>query len=913
MAKKKHVNISRTSEEIQESGNILLNNVLEDIRKIYTDLKIVIKSEEDQKDRGVDFQVELIRKPDETVEMFKLQVKATDEPVTTLKTTRNKGLISFSLDHRHIQYYQQQMSWPLIFILCDISTQTLYWHPIQLDYTLDERLEKSIIENKKSLQIYIDPENSLTPGSFLKFIRDVENSKTSQFFKVAAKKENSLTAGADFQVDQNKPLLEQLYNVIEYLYEEIQFVPINLLIQYYPFKILEDQSAFYQQFKLYTDNEDLVAMLETFNVRPDGSINFTDSRYIKDVKDYENKAKVILTKFSQNHIYAVVSHKSRKEVSTRYFNHGDCNCVACCYNRLEIPLAMEKLSEVEQKTLDEQMVFAYMHYTLGDFLKSAKSFEEIGRQAFKEGKKTLFMITQFNLIKLGKLIRSAYYDSDSFKRGTALMEINLDLSVYTERNRSHHRKLFNYIKDVRFYSDNAYEIQSAMSKLRNEYQSFIEGGNFITHSYDELFTGFAQLTSFIEGNRIVYDRFGEFRIQMDEFTEGIFIALALRETNSSVITEFNDYHINQLIFDGDHKLIRRYFNKYHFKFIPYDGDKGKFFEKVTNLLANHYLFIDSFKAYTSDDGSLWRNRYPYIFNNCLSLAGMLQMSDSQAEKITNEIMDCISKSVLPNPDSYAQINSFFSSKRSQLSTDLLKELIFFFLQKDDMYLETRLSILIAELKRRNQTLFFSAQQRKHLFKFAFEGKNDKLEYFNALIYFHPVVDDTFKTEIKNRIISQLLTKFEVDHYYNSAIYNVLTFKESEFLKKFIEATFPDPNKHSFRNRFYGPQDNDYPLFDMFLNLCFKFNLKPNEISNKNFKGLGDYYDWLLDLEGYNYGKFKISWIGLYPTKFYFNQFSKSKILKKTIQNYLRNNRDQKTERLYFDIYSLPNDEVEDEF
>ncbi|GEM63853.1 hypothetical protein SF1_18350 [Sphingobacterium faecium NBRC 15299] len=913
MAKKKHGNVSRTSEEIQESGNILLNNVLEEIRQIYPDLHIVIKSEEDQKDRGVDFQVDLIRKPNETVEMFKLQVKATDEPVTTLKNTRNKGLISFPLEHRHIKYYKQQMPWALIFIVCDNSTKTIYWHPIQLDYTLEERLEKSIIENKKSLQLYIDPENRLTPGSFLKFLGDVEASKTSQFFKVATKNENSLTAGTDFQVDRNKPLLEQLYNVIEYLYEEVQFVPINLLIQYYPFKIFEDQPAFYQQFKLYTDNEDLVAMLDTFSVQPDGIINFADSSYIKGVKDYQEKAKTILSKFSQNHIYSIVSHKSRKEVSTRYFNHSDCNCVACCYNRLEIPLAMEKLSEVKDKTLDEQMVNAYMHYTFGDFLKSAKTFEEIGRQAFKDRKKTLFMITQFNLIKLGKLIRYAYYDRDAYKHGKALMEINLDQFVYKERNRSHHQKLFNYIKDVRFYSDNAYEIQTAMSKLRNEYQSFIEGGNFITHSYDQLFTGFAQLNSFISGNRIIYDRFSEFHNLMDEFTEGLFIALALRETNSNVITEFNDYHINQLIFDGDHKLIWRYFNKYHFKSIPYNGVRGKFFEKITNLLGNHYLFIDSFKAYTSDDGSLWRNLYPKIFNNCLSLAAMLQMNDSQAEKITREIIDCISKSVLPSPDSYAQINSFFGRKRSQLSTDLLKELIFFFLQKEDMYLETRLSIFIAELKLRNQILIFSQQQRKNLMKLAFDGKNDKLEYFNTLIYFHPVVDNTLKTQIKRRIITQLHKKFKVDHYYNSAIFNVLPFKESEFLQQFIEATFPNPNKHSFKNSFYGPQDNDYPLFDMFLNLCFKFNIQPNDISNKNFKGFGDYYDWLQDLESYDYEKFKISWLGLYPTKYYFNHFAKSKKLEKAIKNYLRNNRDQKIERLYFDIYNPQIDEVEELF
>lgn len=913
MAKRKNLRNARTPEEIQESGNILLNNKLEAIREKYPELKIIITSEEHQKDRGVDFQIELIRKPNEiTIEMFKLQVKATDETVIPLERTINKGMISFQIDNRHVRYYQKELPYPLLFILCDNKSKKVYWYPIQLDNTLDDRLNRAIVDKKKSLQIFINPKNILEPESFIDFINDAEDSKLWQFFRVSAQNENSLTASKEFQIDRSLPLLEQLYNVMEYLYEEVQFVPIHLLNQYYPFKI-SDKTSHYLQFKLYTYNDDLVAMLDTFEVQLDGSIKFTNSDYTQNVDNYEKKAKDILSKFSQNHIYAIVSNISRKEVSTRYFNHSDCNCVVCCYNRLEIPQAIEKLGKRKDTTLEEKMTTAYMHYVLGNYLKAAQAFEAIGKNAYENKKKTLFMITQFNLIKLGKLIKINYFEAKIRERWKRLLEINLDVAEYVARNRSHHRKLFNYIKETRFYSNSAFEIQNAMSKLRNEYQSFIEGGNFNTHSYNQLLNGFAQLNSFIGGNRIVYDQFGEFRIQMEEFTEGIFIALALRETNSQVISEFNDYHIQRLIFDGDHKMIWRYFNKYHFKSITYNVDKGKFFEMISNLLANHHLFNDTYKNYAPEEGSFWRNRYSEIFNNCLSLAAMLQMNDSQAEKISKEIKDCISKWGLPNPETYVQVNSFFASKRSQLSTDLLKELIFFFLQKDDMYLEKRLSILISELKLRKEFLSFSSQQKKLLFEFALDGKNDKLEYFNTLIYFYPIVDNSMKKEIKKSIIYQLNKKFEVYNYYNSAIYDVLPFQESEFLDKFIEVTYPDPSKYSIRNSLYGPQDNEYPLFDMFLNLCFKYDLQPNAISNKNFRGFGYYYDWLHDLEGFDYGKFKISWIGLYPTKFYLNHFAKSKKLEKAIKKYLRNNRDQKIERLYFDIYNPQMDELEELF
>lgn len=903
---------SRTPEEIQESGNILLDNVLERIRAKYQDLKINKTSEEHQKDRGVDFQIELIGKPKEnTVDMFKLQVKATDDHVVPLKSTANKGFISFKIDNRHIRYYQQEMPWPLLLILCDNSTQTVYWYAIQLDYSLEERVNNSIEKNSNSIQIFIDPKNILDENTFVQFIRDAVDSKTLQFFKVSEANENTLTAGGDFQVDHSKPLLQQLFDLMEYLYEEVQYLPVHLLSQYYPFKLTKGQSCFYQQFKLYSENDDLVAMLDSIKVQADGTINFTNSIYIEGVLDYEQKAIAILAKLSHNHIYSIVSEKTRKEVSTRYFTHGNCDCVACCYNRLDIPGTIKKLQVPTDNSLDDQLKTAYLHYELGNYIRAAEAFQGIGKQAANGSKKTLFLITQFNLIKLGKLIKSYYYDHDTIKDGKTLMDINLDSAVYSAPNRSHHRKLFNYIKETRFYSDSAYEIHTSLSKLRNEYQSFIAGRKFSTLSYDQLLNGFAQLNSFIRGNRIVYDHYSEYILQMHEFTEGIFIALALREAGSKVISEFNDYHIQRLIFDGDHTVIWRYFNKYLFKSIPYK--EGNFFLIISNLLANHHLVDDAYKAYSPEESSSWRRRYTGIFANCLCLASIIEMEDKRVEAITRELIDCYAKADLPGPDAYVQVNSFFSSRRGQLSTDMIIDLINFFLPYKDSYLEKLLGVFTAELKTRKHTIALSARQRKLLFDYALGEGRKELYYFNTLAFFHPVANTSLKNEIEKEIVAQLRADFDAYHYYHAVIKDTLPFVDSEFLKQFIDSIYPDPNKHSFRNSFYGPQYNEYPLFDMFFNLIFKFGLQPKEITDKKLEGFSDYYDWLLDISGFDYGKFKISWLGLYPTKFYFQEFAKHVILRRTIEKYLQNNRDLQIERLYFEIYNAQDDESEPDY
>ena len=186
--------------------------------------------------------------------------------------------------------------------------------------------------------------------------------------------------------------------------------------------------------------------MASFDVQPDGGIIFTDSSVIDCVDDYENKAKVILQKLAQNHIYWFVLEKNHKEIPNQYFTHTYCDCVACRYNRLDIPGAIMEVNKGEKESLDDQMKTAYMHYVLGNYLKAADGFQKISKQANIDRKRTLYLITQFNLIRLGKLIKSNYYDKESRDLAKKLMIIRLDPAVYSAPNRSHHRKLFNYIK-----------------------------------------------------------------------------------------------------------------------------------------------------------------------------------------------------------------------------------------------------------------------------------------------------------------------------------------------------------------------------------------------------------------------------------------------------------------------------------
>ncbi|MEJ2884638.1 DUF4365 domain-containing protein [Pedobacter sp. GR22-6] len=891
------------STEIQGEGNIILDNVFRKIRKEFSDIKINKTSEEHQLDRGVDFQIELVNKAgDQTIDMFKLQVKATDEGVVPLKITENKGYISFQLSHRHIRYYQDEIPWPLLFVLVDIKSELVYWYAIQLDDSLEDRMIESEADNHDSLQVYIDSDNILGPETFMKFVRDAVTSKNMQYHRTIETVSKTLTGVEEFEVDKNLPLLDQLYSLMDYLYEELQYIPIQLLTQHYPFKTSENYRPYYHQFKLYVDNEQLINMFSSFKIKEDGTIQFTDPSFINGVVDYERKAEEILKQLSQNHIYYLISNKTRKQVTISLFAQSTCDCVVCKYHRLDILGAIQAAECTDAISLPEQMKLAYMHYELGNFLKAAEGFQRISILASKQKKKTLRLIAQFNLLRLGRFIKNTYFNQDNVQLATKLLSINLDKEVYTAPKRSHHSNLFSYIKETRFYTDGVFEIQEGTNKLRADYQAFLRGSNFVTHNYDQVLNSYAQLSSFISKNFIIYDRNVEYSLLSQSFTESIFAALALQKTNSHVINKLNSYHLNMLLFDGNHKSTWQYFDKYYLKSVRLDDDH-KLSILVLNLLKNHHLVKSAYQTYSPEEGITWRNRYDDLFCNSLCLAAIIEMDNQEVDQVSRAIIACYGAADLPSLDAYEQVNAFFSRKRKQINTDLLKELITFFISFNDFHLQSRLRGLADELKSRKHNLILSSEEEDRMINYAV-GRDEQRD-FSTLAAFYEISDGTFKAKISESIGEALKIDFDAYDFYYSAITGMLPFKKSEFMEQFLVKSYPDTSKFNFRNDFYGPQVNEFSLLDGLMNLCFKYNLSVEDLSSRNYHGFGEYYDWLINISAFDYSKFNPAWVGIYPTKYYFKEFRKHPTLRSNLEDYLRLNRDPRVERLYFDIYNPP--------
>lgn len=84
-------------------------------------------------------------------------------------------------------------------------------------------------------------------------------------------------------------------------------------------------------------------------------------------------------------------------------------------------------------------------------------------------------------------------------------------------------------------------------------------------------------------------------------------------------------------------------------------------------------------------------------------------------------------------------------------------------------------------------------------------------------------------------------------------------------------------------------------------------------SNKDIKGIKDnfindfkkidrYYEWIFDLENFDYKNFNTNWLDKYNTIHYYNYFRKSKKLKSYLKELIDLNYDHKLFLKYREIY-----------
>ncbi len=88
-------------------------------------------------------------------------------------------------------------------------------------------------------------------------------------------------------IDRTKETLDQLYDYITTVHKEIKFIPLDIFVSGYPFKIHKNSYSDYNIFTVYTENLELFKLMKSFRISNSGKIEILDNSFMENVNEYE--------------------------------------------------------------------------------------------------------------------------------------------------------------------------------------------------------------------------------------------------------------------------------------------------------------------------------------------------------------------------------------------------------------------------------------------------------------------------------------------------------------------------------------------------------------------------------------------------------------------------------------------------
>ena len=137
-----------------------------------------------------------------------------------------------------------------------------------------------------------------------------------------------------FISENNLPFIEYLHHLFEKIYDELNFIPINIITKIPPFKIKSSGYAHYNIFTLSTNNKIFLNFFDALMNNEKGIPDYSKTELFDGVKDYVQKTEMVIRMLNQNLIFNLRDEKSRKQLNIYLQKKVSCDCVNVPFTNL---------------------------------------------------------------------------------------------------------------------------------------------------------------------------------------------------------------------------------------------------------------------------------------------------------------------------------------------------------------------------------------------------------------------------------------------------------------------------------------------------------------------------------------------------------------------------------------------------
>ncbi|WP_430405289.1 hypothetical protein [Fluviicola sp.] len=690
-----------------------------------------------------------------------------------------------------------------------------------------------------------------------------------------------------YPFDNHLEALDRIKETFDKLFKSIDTIPSSLLNRLFFHQI----DASFSYYNLSFEDKYLYEILNNKKLIdiqiPQTNENLEKIRFIK-------------RKLLANNIYTI--EYDYQTMNIDFTDSEQCDCFRCKVERFNFN------SINQEKRIDDETEFefflkrSFTWLKLGNFQVAYLELKRALEIAEGERNELYIFRAKYNLNKLYVRLRNQVFLGEEYN--SILEELkNIEFNPFDFDFKEELTVVIaEWMSNENYIKEAFLDISHITEKLVESHRISHNGGHSNNGLINQLSFKYSQIHSFLQNNLFHFEDFIEWRNIVSVFIEGILASYSTNDGSSKLI-ELNDWELHQFLKFGDVKKMRVLMQQYKLKDVRY---KESFVvdSQITSLIDN-LLSINSteigikfFQNEYSKD--VFKDKYKEWIHNAMFLLGLIGFKRKFIKNSIIKIIDKIEKEGIEFDISYFQ--SLLIRRCDVIDQKMLKMLIKIGLMDKKNHRPFFLSTTAILAEENGMTVKFPMEEFESM---KYPIRHLKYRENSALIYLAKVLENKQKDYVIDQIKVEMNSEdlFHSAPLYLKAVLNKLVDLDIDLLEKCIVMLTPNAPILSNVSVPIQREAYNYNLNEL-IDVFYQY-----DISVLNYPGLlnhSDYYQWLLQLDDFNYSKFKPEWILLHNNRFnYDSRFKKCEPLKNYLAEYIKpimSISDSKVKERYYEIY-----------
>lgn len=701
-------------------------------------------------------------------------------------------------------------------------------------------------------------------------------------------------------VDKKQDLIDQLHDYLTKRFEDINVLPKKLFAVHYPFVLNPNFNVIPQAFTLETDNDELYNwIVQLPSLLPFSMEDRSTEEKLSDQID--EKLLVIIRILRSSYVHKISFNHKLADLPS--FRAKLCECSNCLLRRSEYEKLFNKLNQDD--SLVAGLKAAYLYYKIGYIEKAVKILQNEAAFAEENKRWLSYYIAKYNLVLISRMYRFRSTEERELPWIKELEEISID-DVYIASRFGPTNDILNYLKEANFMSEAIEKAKELALKIKNDHLDHSRGWN--SHTRDLLDLYF-ETVGFMENNFIMLSYFSDVTSLTYHFIDGIFASYTCHRELGGKLLHFTDPIVQHMVSYAKPDDIITCRNRYDVRVAEFmrDGQKSKIVTNLINLIYGYTTSLNHYSLTKHEGQSFFWKRFRTEFHNGLTLASIIEISNDEANSICEALLPFLKIEKHFSEYEIAKTVCYFIQNNVRIIEKKHLEgfLLFAYTAENiqrDVYIHTISNVSrIENLDLKLTEAQWEVLQSRYLVNGELNDHSIDVSEICCLYDFLKV--KAYKEEIAKFMKDFLKFNFNSEVYYTSVIHKII--KPTKKLDLLYEADMLKIASEGRRPRIFEKSYyNSFPL-DQYIN----YKLSLNKLFDACFvdatKNLDIYYQWLLDLEGFDYLDFNADWLFNHLTKYYREYFKKSNALKYQMRKISLKGKNPLVSKFYIELYTHP--------